>query len=114
MALNISFVMRLVSSSVAVANRAGGIIRSIMKTGRLGIVDKVSIKKVFLIGPQCKLLGYISAQPLTSLCMQVIVNGKNNATAVGLCAVFVVSWLRNKGLHTLNRMHNEVWDCAEI
>ena len=41
-------------------------------------------------------------------------NGKNNATAVGLCAVFVVSWQRNKGLHTLNRMHNEVWGCAEI
>ena len=41
-------------------------------------------------------------------------NGKNNATAVGLCAVFVVSWWRNKGLHTLNRMHNEVWGYAEI
>ena len=41
-------------------------------------------------------------------------NGKNNTTAVGLCAVFVVSWWRNKGLHTLNRMHNEVWDYAEI
>ena len=36
-----SFLMRLVSSSVAVANRAGGIIRSIMKTGSLGVVDKV-------------------------------------------------------------------------
>ena len=36
-------------------------------------------------------------------------NGKNNVIAVGLCAVFVVSWWRNKGLHTLNRMHNEVW-----
>ena len=50
-------------------------------------------------------------------CMQVIVNGnngKNNAIAMGLCAVFVVFWWRNKGLHTLNRMHNEVWDCAEI
>ena len=41
-------------------------------------------------------------------------NGKHNAIAVGLCAVFVVSWWRNKGLHTLNRMHNEVWGCAEI
>ena len=41
-------------------------------------------------------------------------NGKNNTTAVGLCAVFVVSWWRNKGLHTLNCMHNEVWGCAEI
>ena len=41
-------------------------------------------------------------------------SGKNNAIAVGLCAVFVVSWWRNKGLHTLNRMHNEVWGCAEI
>ena len=41
-------------------------------------------------------------------------NGKNNATAVELCTVFVVFWWRNKGLHTLNRMHNEVWGCAEI
>ena len=40
--------------------------------------------------------------------------GKNNAIAMGPCAVFVVSWWRNKGLHTLNRMHNEVWGCAEI
>ena len=54
--------------------------------------------------------------PHTSLCMQVIVNennGKNNATAMGLCAVFVVSWWRNKRLHTLNRVH-KVWGCAEI
>jgi len=35
------FLMRLVSSSVAVANRAGGIIRSILKTGSLNVVDKV-------------------------------------------------------------------------
>ena len=41
-------------------------------------------------------------------------NGKNNVIAVGLCAVFVVSWWRNKRLHILNRMHNEVWGCAEI
>ena len=41
-------------------------------------------------------------------------NGKNNATVVGLCAVFVVFWWENKGLHTLNRIHNEVWGCAEI
>ena len=41
-------------------------------------------------------------------------NGKNNVIAVGLCTVFVVSRWRNKGLHTLNGMHNEVWDCAEI
>ena len=41
-------------------------------------------------------------------------NGKNNVIAVRLCAVFVVSWWRNKGLHILNRKHNEVWGCAEI
>ena len=41
-------------------------------------------------------------------------NGKNNAIAIKLCAAFVVSWWLNKGLHTLNRMHNEVWGCAEI
>lgn len=37
------FLMRLVSSSVAVANRAGGIIRNILKTGSLGVVDKVCV-----------------------------------------------------------------------
>ena len=31
-----------------------------------------------------------------------------------VCAVFVVFWWRDKGLQTLNRMHNEVWVCAEI
>ena len=41
-------------------------------------------------------------------------NEKNNATAAGLCTVFVVFWWRDKGLHTSNRMHNEVWGCAEI
>ena len=58
-----------------------------------------------------------SAQPHTSLCMQVIGNrnnGKNNAIAMRVYAVFVVSWLQNKRLHTLNRMHNEVWGSAEI
>ncbi|XP_068731634.1 3'(2'),5'-bisphosphate nucleotidase 1-like [Montipora capricornis] len=35
-----SFLMRLVSSSVAVANKAGGIIRSILKTRSLAVVDK--------------------------------------------------------------------------
>jgi len=41
MAAGNPFLMRLVSSSVAVANRAGGVIRSIMKTGSLNVVDKV-------------------------------------------------------------------------
>ena len=41
-------------------------------------------------------------------------NGKNNTKAVRLCAVFVVGWWGNKALQTLNRMHNEVWGCAEI
>ena len=31
-------------------------------------------------------------------------NGKNNGIAMELCAVVVVPWWRNKGLHTLNRM----------
>jgi len=39
------FLMRLVSSSVAVANTAGGIIRSILKTGSLGVVDKCDCGK---------------------------------------------------------------------
>ena len=33
---------------------------------------------------------------------------------MGLCAIFVVSWWRNKGLHTLNRMYNEVWGCGKF
>ena len=37
----IPFMLRLVSSSVAVANRAGKLIRSILKTGNLDIVNKV-------------------------------------------------------------------------
>ena len=41
MASSPTFLMRLVSSSVSVANRAGEIIRSILKTGSLGVVDKV-------------------------------------------------------------------------
>ena len=35
-------IMRLVSASVAVSNRASRIIRDILKTGDLGIVEKVS------------------------------------------------------------------------
>ena len=32
----------------------------------------------------------------------------------GMNAVFVVSWWRNKGLHTLNRMHNAVQNLAPL
>ena len=39
---NPSLVVRLLSASVAVSHKAGRIIRDIMKTGELGIVDKVS------------------------------------------------------------------------
>ena len=45
MASSSPFLLRLMSSSVAIANRAGRIIRSIMKTGNLGVVDKVNWKK---------------------------------------------------------------------
>lgn len=34
-------ILRIVSASVAIANRAGNIIREIMKKGELGIVEKV-------------------------------------------------------------------------
>lgn len=34
--------MRIMASSIAIANRAGKIIRDIMNTGELGIVEKVS------------------------------------------------------------------------
>jgi len=37
-----SLVLRLVASSVRVADRSGSIVRDIMKAGNLGIVDKVS------------------------------------------------------------------------
>lgn len=35
------FLIRLVSSSVAIANRAGVLIRDVLKKGELGIVNKV-------------------------------------------------------------------------
>lgn len=35
------FLLRLVSSSVAIANRAGVLIRDVLKKGELGIVNKV-------------------------------------------------------------------------
>ena len=41
-------------------------------------------------------------------------NGKNNTIAVGLHVFFIVFWWRDKGLLTLNRMHNEVWAYEEI
>lgn len=34
--------LRVLSASVAAANRAGNIIREVMSTGKLGVVDKVS------------------------------------------------------------------------
>lgn len=34
--------MRIMASSIAIANRAGKIIRDIMSAGELGIIDKVS------------------------------------------------------------------------
>ena len=37
--------LRVLSASVAAANRAGNIIREIMSTGKLGVVDKVRISK---------------------------------------------------------------------
>ena len=38
--------LRVLSASVTAATRAGNIIRDIMSTGKLGVVDKVSIKQV--------------------------------------------------------------------
>ena len=58
--------------------------------------------------PHSTILHYACRSLLTEI------NDKNNVTAVGLYALFVVSWWQNKGLHTLNRKHNEVWGCAEI
>jgi len=37
---NVSLLMRIVSASVCAANQAGKIVRDVMKTGQLGIVDK--------------------------------------------------------------------------
>ena len=39
-------ILRVLSASVAAANRAGNIIREIMSTGKLGVVDKVSLKHI--------------------------------------------------------------------
>lgn len=36
-------VMRIMASSIVIANRAGRIIRDVMANGELGIVEKVSI-----------------------------------------------------------------------
>ena len=41
MSSNRPFILALVSSSVAIANRAGRLVRNIVKTGELGTVDKV-------------------------------------------------------------------------
>ena len=37
-----TLMLRLMSASVAAATRAGNIIRDVMSTGKLGVVDKVS------------------------------------------------------------------------
>jgi hypothetical protein len=42
MAAATPFLIRLVSSSVAIANRAGIVIRDVLKKGELGIVNKVT------------------------------------------------------------------------
>lgn len=36
-----SLIMKIMASSISVANRAGGIIRDVMRKGDLGIVEKV-------------------------------------------------------------------------
>jgi hypothetical protein len=41
MAVNPSLVMRIVSASVAVSNRASNIIRNVLTKGDLGIIEKV-------------------------------------------------------------------------
>ena len=40
--------LRVLSASVAAANRAGNIIREVMSTGKLGVVDKVSGSNISL------------------------------------------------------------------
>ncbi|XP_001630227.2 3'(2'),5'-bisphosphate nucleotidase 1 [Nematostella vectensis] len=40
MTSSVPFIVRLVSSSVSIANRAGSVIRDILKKGELGIIDK--------------------------------------------------------------------------
>lgn len=47
MAERTSLVLRLIASSVVVANRAGKIIRDIMSRGELGIVEKVCTYKEY-------------------------------------------------------------------
>ena len=40
---NPAVVMRLVASAYAVAERAGSIVRNVLQSGELGIVEKVSV-----------------------------------------------------------------------
>ena len=75
----------------------------------LDFLDDESTRRQFLAKfPHSPILHYACRSLLTEN------NGKNIAIAMGQCAILVVFWWRNKGLHTLNRMHNEVWGCAEI
>jgi len=41
--------LRLISSSIAIANHAGNIIRDVMAKGELGIVQKVFINELWII-----------------------------------------------------------------
>lgn len=42
-----SLILRLLSASVVAANRAGRVIRDVMKSGELSVVDKVSVVSVW-------------------------------------------------------------------
>ena len=41
--------LRLISSSIAIANHAGNIIRDVMTKGELGIVEKVAIYYILIV-----------------------------------------------------------------
>lgn len=46
---NSPFILRLVSCSVAAANKAGNIIRNVLQNGDLGVVDKVRHEPFYII-----------------------------------------------------------------
>lgn len=49
MASTVPLIVRVLASSVSVANRAGKIVRDVMSKGELGIVEKVSYVTAYMI-----------------------------------------------------------------
>lgn len=63
MSTTVPLIVRLLASSVSVAGRAGKIVRDVMSKGELGIIEKVSIKKL-LVFPRNFLASYFELRNL--------------------------------------------------